>query len=188
MENYNTNDWVVETVTDENILGSAGDTPPTFTADQPQQEIPGDKAYGSYQEQGAAPQSTTVNMGSIPAEAVIEAGDKIIASLAVMVCGFFDIEVTKKDVALTAAEKTSLEKPVENYLKTQNVTLSPGQALLLQIGGIYTAKAITIYSQQEPREKAVNLDGIPDLNDIGKVRKQGQGQAGKKRGPYKKKS
>ena len=188
MENYNVNDWVVETVADESILGSHDDTGRTYTEGAPQ-EIPAERAQGDYRQAEAMPGAgpaaaagpSSMNLGSIPAEAVIEAGDKVISALTVMVLSWLDVTIVKKDVALTAAEKTSLEKPVENYLKTQNVTLTPGQALLLQISGIYVAKAISIYSNIEPRQQDENE--IPDLNNIGPKPKP---TTGKKRGPYKK--
>lgn len=180
----NIENWEIETISDESILGSANETT-SENFQSTSNEIPRDKAYGNYSTAGDAINdspnvngNTRMNMGTIPAEAVIEAGDKVLSSLTVLIAGFFDVKIDKKEVALTAGEKTSLKEPMQNWLNTQNITLSPGQALLLQIGGIYAAKGIAIYSNYEPASRSANDDGIPDLNNIGKA-------TGKKRGPYK---
>jgi hypothetical protein len=162
--------WNIETVSDDAILGGGESTfipniPP------PVQEIPQQQAAPQYNQaipgmQGA-PQ-TKINLGnSLPAEFVIGAGDKIISSLGVMIAGFFDISITKKDIALTASEKSDLEEPMQNYLNTQNITLSPGEGLLLAIGGIYVGKIITIAGMERQPKKKKNSDGIPDLNNLG---------------------
>ena len=117
--------------------------------------------------QGAQPNGNVqMNGGQIPTELVLVAIDTlgcIVIPMGVKMAS--GRVVTKKQVALTAKEKSDLHKPTEDYLKTVNFSLSPLEQFLLAIGAIYGGKIITILSEPVKVKTSPQSPDMDDLND-----------------------
>lgn len=98
--------------------------------------------------QNSARQEKTesLNIGSLfPVDMVVEVADKVFSTIgALIVSKVAKKKVSAKSMQATAAEKKTIEPPLENYLKSVNFKLTPLNALLLTIGAIYGMKGVEI--------------------------------------------
>lgn len=177
----NTDNWEIVTVSDEDILGGDGVNFTMPGNGSTSQEIPNQQAPPQQSNiPGSQPGKKTLNIGKeIPANLAIGAFDKLMSSSVILIASFFDVEITKKEICLNAEEKKFLEPPVQDYLDTLNITLSPGEQMVAALAAVYVGKGVEIYEGQgkEPKARKTTTNNI-DLNEVAKG-------TGKKRGAYK---
>ena len=159
-------DWEVVTVSDENVL-FGGEENVLFAA--PATEIPGNLA--NPQQLPTDNGNKKINIGkAIPAKMVIGGADKALSALISLCCTLGGIDVSRKEASLTTDEKKFLEDPVQDYLDTIDIQLTPLDNMLIAIGTVYIGKTVEIVEKKmnepsKPKKEKVK-DGEIDLNNL----------------------
>lgn len=138
-------EFVIETVNDNDILGANSGF--SFTDDLTAAANTAAPDNGSTFFTSDNGQKSNLNIGDMVTGAfVINAIDNVLPAVTVAGFKLMDVSINKKDLQLTADEKRFLEPPMDDYLKTLNIRLSPLESVLLAFGTVYVGKAATIYS------------------------------------------
>ena len=153
--NFPVNEMVIETVSDSDLFGDIEGSPSNdVITPQPQ----------GNQVNGLPNEGNSFNVGSVlPANVIINGIDMILPPLAVMglrACGY---TFQAKDLKLTANEKKSLEKPVQDYANTVNLKLSPLEGLIIAFGCVYAGKLLPVLLEGKPAKKS--KETTEDLNE-----------------------
>jgi hypothetical protein len=152
--------WQEVTISDSEILGDHFAT----TTPDPIPAAVNPSAQNEPPPPGQEPQGTPLNVGqNIPAPWLIASVDSVLAPVGAFIAQKMGYDVDKKQVALTASERETLKIPVQEWLNTLNITLTPLDKMLITVVMVYAGKITEIAKgPKAPKKKK----GEASLNEV----------------------